>query len=108
LETALIIDGDESLPVAIEDGLYRIAQEALNNVLKHAQARHVTVSLRNENGTIVLTIADDGCGLDLAERRKPGGMGLRSMEERAILLGGTMTVRSARGEGTQVYVEVPQ
>jgi signal transduction histidine kinase len=108
LETALIIDGDESLPVAIEDGLYRIAQEALNNVLKHAQAQHVTVSLRNENGTIVLTIADDGCGLDLAERHKPGGMGLRSMEERAILLGGTMTVRSARGEGTQVYVEVPQ
>jgi signal transduction histidine kinase len=108
LETALIIDGDESLPAPIEDGLYRIAQEALNNVLKHAQARHVTVSLRNESGTIILEIADDGCGLDLAERRKRGGMGLRSMEERATLLGGTLTVRSTVGEGTQVLVEVPQ
>ncbi|MFL5807191.1 MAG: sensor histidine kinase [Roseiflexaceae bacterium] len=108
LETALIIDGDEALPAAIEDGLYRIAQEALNNVLKHAQARHVNVSLRNENGAIELEITDDGRGLDPTASRTRGGMGLRGMEERAAQLGGRLTVRSAPGAGTHILVEVPR
>jgi signal transduction histidine kinase len=108
LETSLIIDGDESLSANTEDVLYRIAQEALNNVLKHAQARHVTVSLRHENGAIVLEVADDGCGLEGTASRTSGGMGLRSMEERASQLGGTFTVRSSPGAGTHILVEVPR
>jgi signal transduction histidine kinase len=108
LETSLITDGDEPLLANVEDGLFRIAQEALNNVLKHAQARHVTVSLRHKNGTIVLEIADDGCGVDLTASRARGGMGLQSMEERATQLGGTFSVRSSPGAGTYILVEVPR
>jgi signal transduction histidine kinase len=108
LETALIIEGDEPLSANVEDGLYLIAQEALNNVLKHAQARHVTVSLRNKNGVIVLEVADDGGGLELTASRTHSGMGLRSMEERATQLGGTLRVRSTPGAGTHILVEVPR
>jgi signal transduction histidine kinase len=94
------------LPPSVEDGLYRIAQEALNNTLKHAQARSVWVRLRSRQEHVELEVADDGVGFDPATVIDGGGMGLASMRERAHKLGGTLTVSSSPGSGTRVKVAV--
>jgi len=106
LETQLNVEGEGRLPPDVEEGLYRIALEALNNALKHAQARSITVSLRLEPRTAVLEIADDGVGFDLAAAQEGGGLGLRGMAERAEQLGGRLTVKSEPGMGTTVQVQV--
>jgi len=92
----------------LEEGLYRVAQEALNNVLKHARASQVTVSLHQHQDSVYLEIADDGVGFDLATARDRGGFGLRCMEERTAELGGKLQVKSSLGEGTKVKVEIAQ
>jgi GAF domain-containing protein len=106
LETEFIIEGDVRLPTDIEEGLYRIAQEALNNALKHAQAKCITVHLRQERQSVTLEVGDDGIGFDPSTAREQGGLGLPGMEERAARLGGRLTVSSRPGEGTSVKVEV--
>ena len=88
--------------------MFRIAQEALQNALRHAAAERIEVRLEDGGGRLVLTVADDGRGFDpsapvLRSRR----LGLTSMEERATELGGQLTVRSRPGEGTTVRLEVP-
>lgn len=88
-------------------GLYRVAQEALRNALRHAQPRHVRVELRTEEGGTRLAVADDGCGFDLAAPREQASLGLASMRERISLLGGTLDVHSRRGAGTTVSAWVP-
>jgi signal transduction histidine kinase/ligand-binding sensor domain-containing protein len=110
LETAFNVEGEIRLPPEIEEGLYRIAQEALNNALKHAQAHTITVSLRHvpHQRIVVLEIADDGIGFDPTAARDQGGMGLRGMEERAAQFGGQLTIQSRPGAGTSVRVEVCQ
>lgn len=107
LETELEVEREHRLPLEIEEALYRIAQEVLNNALKHAQARRITVHLRQTGPTTILEIADDGAGFDLATAREKGGLGLRGMEERAAQLGGRLTVKSRPGQGTSVKVTVP-
>jgi|GEM_PF-1656507 len=104
-EVRLLLAGSPSFTPEISDQFYRIAQEALNNVLKHAQADHVTVYLRSEEGMMDLEIVDDGCGFDL-EQAGNGGMGLRTMQERAETINGRFTIHSQPGEGTSVKVEV--
>jgi GAF domain-containing protein len=106
LEMEFKLEGDGRLPLEIEEGLYRIAREALNNALKHAQARRITVSLRQVQRTVTLEIADDGIGFDPSTAREYGGLGLEGMEERAAQLGGKLTVQSRPGEGTTIRVEV--
>jgi signal transduction histidine kinase len=106
LETEFGAVGDIRLSPEVEEGLYRIAQEALNNAVKHAGARNIRVHLRQDVRSVALEIADDGVGLDPATARKRGGLGLRAMEERATELGGRLTVKSGPGEGTRVLVEV--
>jgi signal transduction histidine kinase len=106
LETEFIIEGDVRLPTDIEEGLYRIAQEALNNALKHAQAKCITVHLRQERQSVTLEVGDDGIGFDPSTAREQGGLGLPGMEERAARLGGRLTVSSRPGEGTSMKVEV--
>ena len=101
-------DGVSELPPDMEDGLYRIAQEVLNNVLKHAQAQKVTVCLGREQHKVVLEITDDGIGFDPITLQNNSGMGLAGMEERATLLGGRLVVNSQPGEGTSVRVEVSE
>jgi signal transduction histidine kinase len=108
LAAELIVEGEETFPHHVEPELYRIAQEALNNVLKHAQAHAITLSLQQSNGAIVLEVADDGRGFAMPTSQSRGGMGLGSMQERAAHLGGTLTIRSAPGAGTRVRVEVPR
>jgi PAS domain S-box-containing protein len=90
--------------------LFRIAQEALSNVAKHARARHVTLELRELAGEIRLDVADDGEGFD-ADRPQfeaVGGMGMTTMAERAEAVGATFTVHSERGKGTRITVVLPR
>ena len=108
LQTQFRVEGERRLPIAIEEDLYWIAQEALNNVRKHAAARHVTVHLHFTAATIRLDVVDDGVGFDLQAVRAEGrgGGGLRSMAERTARLGGQLTHESRSGEGTRLTVEV--
>ncbi len=106
LETKFKMEVEDRLPPDVEEGLYRIAQEALNNTLKHAQAHHITLHLRQDKRSVMLEVADDGIGFDPATAREQGGLGLPGMEERAARLGGRLAVKSSQGEGTSVKVEV--
>jgi len=106
LETQYVVEGESHLPPEIEEGLYRIAQEALNNALKHAQAHCITVHLRQDKGTVTLEINDDGIGFDPTTAREGGGLGLPGLEERAARLGGRLTVTSQPGDGTSVRAEI--
>jgi signal transduction histidine kinase len=100
----------ESMPLAapIASALYRVAQEALRNVVRHADAAKVGVTLRQVGATAVLEVVDDGHGFDVrsAEERRPG-MGLFSMRERAALVNGRLVVTSTRARGTRVVATVP-
>jgi signal transduction histidine kinase len=104
VEAHLVIEGKLELPENVEEALYRIAQEALNNALKHAAPTSVEVSIRTDGKHVELEIADDGRGFDLDVAGAGGGMGLISMRERAERIGGTLQVISATGEGTKVKV----
>jgi signal transduction histidine kinase/ligand-binding sensor domain-containing protein len=106
LKTQLELEGEGELSQDIQEGLYRIALEALNNVLKHAQASCVTVSLIQQPQLTELIIVDDGVGFDLTTALKSGGLGLQGMKERAEQIGGKLTVKSQLGMGTTVQVEV--
>ncbi|MDQ1832615.1 sensor histidine kinase [Massilia scottii] len=86
--------------------LFRIFQEALTNIAKHAHASRVGVRLQLLRQHIVLTIADNGAGIALADRQKPQSFGLRGMSERAQALGGTMTLADAPGGGTVVTIKI--
>jgi two-component system CheB/CheR fusion protein len=102
--------GDARLPPQVETCLYRIAQEALNNVYKHAQAARVSVILERRGGEAVLVVEDDGVGFDpAAAERHAGehGLGLVGMRERAALLGGSVEFESEAGKGTTVFARVP-
>jgi signal transduction histidine kinase/HAMP domain-containing protein len=90
----------------VKEALYRISQEALNNVAKHAQATHAVVRLAKEDGDLVLAVSDNGRGFD-ASASYPGHLGLLSMPERASKLGGRVTVDSMPGGGTRVVAHVP-
>lgn len=98
------------LPADTELSLYRIFQEALKNVEKHARARNVTVQLTKQGDIAQLKIEDDGIGFDQAVlsagRKGKGGLGLLGMRERASYVGGALTVKSVRGAGTQIEVDV--
>ena len=87
------------LPAPVEEGLYRIAQEALNNALKHASATSVTVRICAEDGQVILEVADNGHGFDPAAVKDRGGMGLVSMRERARQLDGRLDHLFGGGSG---------
>jgi signal transduction histidine kinase len=105
------VRGDENWRCGpeVELALFRIAQEALNNVARHAQARHVVIELRQADPHIVLTIEDDGVGFDReADRTEMTGYGLITMRERTEALGGTFEAQSEKGKGTRITVTVPR
>jgi signal transduction histidine kinase len=95
----------------LETVLFRIAQEAVNNILHHAQARSVTVSLYRQGDRICLRVKDDGQGFDVAQitgqALRLRRFGLMGIQERAELVGGDVTVESAPGQGTCLSVSVP-
>jgi two-component system NarL family sensor kinase len=99
-----------NLPEHVETAVYRIAQEALQNVMKHASAAHVHLRLSVATSAVLLEISDDGTGFDpaaTAERAGPAGYGLPGMQQRAELLGGQLTADSSPGRGTVVRLRVP-
>jgi len=94
----------------VETAVFRIAQEAVNNVARHAQAHHAAVTFGQRNGSIVLRVDDDGVGFDpggVRENRNGEGLGLLGMKERAALLGGQFDVVSHVGDGTSIVVSIP-
>jgi signal transduction histidine kinase len=95
----------ERLPPEVETALYRIVQEALTNVAKHARATTVSVLVTFENGCATLVIEDDGVGF--SPDTPADGLGLLGMRERVNLLGGRLTVESRPGAGTSIVAEVP-
>lgn len=99
---------DYQLDQPLATALFRIVQEALTNVARHAHATHAMVALQDRNGALLLTIADDGCGLaaDLAGERKT--YGLLGMRERVDMLGGSLSIDSAPGRGTHIEVSIPR
>jgi signal transduction histidine kinase len=98
------MDGERLTP-EVETHLYRVTQEALHNVYKHAHARRVSVVLERRGGEVVLVVEDDGRGFDPAERG--GGFGLAGMRERATIVRGALEIESLAGQGTTVYLRVP-
>lgn len=87
--------------------LYRIAQEALSNAIKHSGAKEIRLHFTQEQGDYLLEIRDDGCGFDLAQVGGTGGLGLLSMEERANLVHGRMNIQSEVGKGTRLWIRIP-
>ncbi|GGR48225.1 GAF domain-containing sensor histidine kinase [Streptomyces roseolus] len=107
---AVVFDspGIRALPAAQEEAVLRVAQEALHNALRHAEAARVAVTLARHGQGARLTVADDGRGFDPATVRSAGRhLGLVSMRDRAAGVGGALTVTSAPGEGTTIEMEVP-
>lgn len=103
-------DGTRLAPMA-ETALYRIAQEALTNVVRHAGAGSVSVLLDRRDGHAILVVEDDGAGFDLLDVRRSrapdGRLGIMGMKERATLVGGSVTIESRPGSGTAVFAEIP-
>jgi len=108
IRTTLDVAGDlPAVDEALGVELFLLAREAVSNVRRHAHASTVTLSLRADAGTIRLEIADDGAGFDPSQVRRTSQFGLRNMETRARMMGGSLTLTSQPGEGTTVCVEVP-
>jgi signal transduction histidine kinase len=100
----------DSLPATVETTLYRIAQEALNNVVKHAKATRACVSLCRESHRVACSIRDDGIGFNAgaaASRTGERGLGLMEIQERVLALGGALRVGRSDGGGTDLTVEIP-
>jgi signal transduction histidine kinase len=95
----------ERLPDDVETVVYRLAQEALTNALKHAQATHVAVDVHELDDTVELAVRDDGIGFDASERSE--GFGLLGMRERVALAGGALTIQTEAGQGTVVVASIP-
>lgn len=100
---------ERRLPASVETVLYRIAQETLSNVGRHAQATQAQVWLRERGGVVVCTVRDDGIGFDAAAMVGNGrrGLGLAGIEQRVMLLDGTVRIAAPGGRGTEIVVEIP-
>jgi signal transduction histidine kinase len=109
--TQIELKGDLELAPDLrrDQDVFRIAQEALQNALRHAHATHILLRLRAEDGRLLLDVEDDGVGFDPdAADVRSQRLGLTSMEERAQRLGARLEVRSAQGAGTTVHLEMPR
>jgi signal transduction histidine kinase len=101
------VDCKDRLPIEVETALYRIVQEALTNITRHARASRVHVRLECRESTIVTTIEDDGQGFDPETVASRGGVGLLGIRERAALLGGSLSIKSQPGQGTRLTLHIP-
>ncbi|HSB77585.1 MAG TPA: PAS domain-containing sensor histidine kinase, partial [Candidatus Methylomirabilis sp.] len=101
--------GKDRLPSFVEIALYRIVQEGLTNVMKHAQASHMWIEVKRTDQYVRCSLRDDGIGFDVQSvltRRGERGIGLVGMQERAEALGGTLQIRSTPGRGTELVVTI--
>ena len=103
------IDFNERIDVKLEKAIYRICQESLNNIVKHSKAKNVDYQIFRQDQLIVLVIDDDGVGFDIKslEEKSIKGIGLISMRERVLAFGGTFSINSQIGKGTEIIVEIP-
>lgn len=107
LDVRIISEGDQAgLSPDAARAAYRIVQESLRNVVRHSGARAARVALSFSGGSLRLTVEDDGEGFD-ASRPEASGLGIASLKERALIVGGSAEVRSERGRGTVVHVSLP-
>ena len=108
IQTRLTLDREYNLPAKIENVLFPIALEALNNIIKHSHASVVEIRVNTVDGGVELTVEDNGRGFEIAEQSAQTGVGLSSMNERLRGIGGTLSVTSTVGEGTTVraFVEI--
>jgi signal transduction histidine kinase len=97
----------DSVPVNFNIGLFRILQESLTNIARHAAAKQVMVSLDMEKPAVTLKIKDDGCGFDINTIGKKKTLGLMGMKERTIMMGGVYEIDSQPGNGTTITLKVP-
>lgn len=108
LEVDLVVIGLENrLPPPVETAVYRIIQESLTNIARHAHAATASILVENRNNRLRAIIEDDGAGFDWETVTSNGRLGLYGMRERAELLNGTLTIESEPGQGTSIFVEVP-
>jgi len=107
MKARVLADENINLSLEKETILYNIAMESLNNIMKHADARSVTILLKQRKSTVILEVVDDGCGFD-PNTSADGHMGLRIMQERLSKVAGKLTVRSAPGKGTKIIATVDE
>jgi PAS domain S-box-containing protein len=106
LKVETVLGSEPDAPLTVKEALYRIAQEALNNAVKHARASVLSVRLAQADGVVTLEVSDNGVGFDPAGAF-PGHLGLQSMRERAARMGAVIEMHSAPGEGSRLRVVVP-
>lgn len=106
LEMVVKTGPEPPVPLNVKEAFYRIAQEAMQNTVKHAQATTINLTLTAENGKLILTVTDNGHGFD-PQGSFPGHLGLKSMQERAARLGAVYSISSRVGEGTAIRLEYP-
>lgn len=107
-ETHLDIIGESyKLPQQKEMVIFRIVQEALNNAIKHAKAKNISLQVNYQPEIFTLTVSDDGAGFDTAVMQKNKGIGLKSMQNRAQLIGATCKLQSSKYNGTSIIIELP-
>lgn len=102
------MDEGEKLDPELDIALFRIFQETLTNITKHAHASHIKVDIHNQAQKIALTVSDNGRGLHEADKHKPLSFGLRGIKERVMHLGGELDITSSPGKGTSVAVSIPR
>ncbi len=107
MHCALALDESLELEEPYATAVFRIVQESLANVAKHARARTVWVRVARAGRQIVIEVRDDGVGFDTGAGRKPQSLGLIGLRERAQLLEGTVAIESTPGEGTRVAARIP-
>jgi signal transduction histidine kinase len=99
---------EKQLPDSVRTGLFRIFQESLTNIARHANAKKVKVRLQHKEGKIVLSIEDDGKGFDKKKTAAKRTLGILGMRERTLMMGGEYEIKSTPGKGTTVLVAIPE
>ena len=105
--TQLDVEEHLDLPARLEEQLYRIAQEALNNSLKHSAATTVAITLKVDENQVGMFVNDNGRGFDLQAAKRSGGMGLNNIQERVQGLKGTLEIDSSIGTGSRIRIHIP-
>lgn len=107
IDVTLDIEGNQALPLNVQNELFWVVLEGLNNIVKHARARHVQLRMVEQDNCCRLTLTDDGSGFDVNTARRYGGYGLKTIGERLAQFGGGLTIHSQPGAGTTLVIEVP-
>jgi len=106
IKSSLQTNLSERLPAQVEEGIYQITREALNNIIKHAKAKNISILIQQESESIHVEISDDGIGFEPETARREGRLGLVSMQEQAQTQGWKLSIESSPGNGTRIKVEI--